>query len=481
MAEQYRVPGQFQVPSMAEISYAAGNQQARENAQWKMFTDTLRAYTDINNANKLQSLRERQFVFDVERNQRDFDRGVTEFDRKLELEKKQQESASRVNDIQYDLNSFRLTKEQEAYDQLKQSFLAYPQLRTDIAAMLPNGGRMPASQWFEKRGEIMAKFGTDPSRSAVVREILSPYDAQNKAFSDTAVLSDQGKVLSWVRSGTYSVPEFDDKGNLTGYKPMLFNGKTAQDAFNEAKEAYNRDDLVTYEAIMEPLRQAGAIRDRVQQTTRTLVEGKEIEATTGVPVYQVRSSEKGGVEMVFQTPRVYGAKGGAGGAGETKTFSEADLKLLETQVQNINTELSNVDEQLANVDPADTVKSAPLRAKKAGLEAELKALDETYKMGVELVRQKGAGQLPTPKPGGQPPAGAPSRPTPQSILRKPVIPAPSPTAKSGSAVQQATEVSGNYFITPAGSTVTNPFTNIISPKKKPAPFLAPTEVAQVSR
>lgn len=442
MAEPYQLPGQFQVPSMAEISYAAGDQQAGANANWKMFTDQVRTYTDINNANRLQSLREKEFVQRLAQDQRDFDRRIMENDRQFGLNEMTQTAQAKASDLQYQLNEFRLRREQTDLDQLQQSFNSFPEIQAGIEALLPNGGKMSTSEWLMMRPKIKAQFAKNPAQAAVVEQILAGYDADNKSFSNEAVVADQGKVLSWIRGGSYSRPKYDENGEFIGSDPILFNGKTAYETYNEALAARIRGDDVTYEALMEPLRDAGSRSERRKQAVETVQEDIGISRATGVPIYQIERSAKGELKTTFQPSRVYGARGAGGDTG-VKTFSESDVKLLENRIQSIDTEIGVLNEKLGKED--NPLRKAGIEAEKAGLEAQKNTYTKTLEMGVSLIQQKAQQQLPQTNQPTQAPAQPAGRVRPQNILKPPTMPAPSGTPVSGSMIQPR-----GMTVTPSG-------------------------------
>ena len=111
MAEQYQLPPQFQAPSMAEVSYQAGDSQAMDNANWKMFTDQINKYTNIENANRDISLREKQFKNLVVQNDRNYD-----------LRREKQDQDIRIGDLSFELQKFQYDIEKKNFAQLGEAW-----------------------------------------------------------------------------------------------------------------------------------------------------------------------------------------------------------------------------------------------------------------------------------------------------------------------------------------------------------------------
>jgi hypothetical protein len=238
------------------------------------------------------------------------------------------------------------------------------------------------------------------------------------------------------------IDEFDDQGNVIGSKPIMIGDQTAEQVYSEALLEYTRGNQVGYLAKMAPLKRIGNQRQQMREAAQTIQQAGAIEKATGVPIYQIKATDKG-IETVFQPPRVYASRGAGAGTEGVKTLSEADVKLLREELTNVDTQIAEIDSKLAEVE--SPIQKARFESDKAGLEAKKGNIQRTIDMGVQLIQQKGTTQLPAQP---QAPAqGSPTRMTPQSILKPPTFPTPAPKAVTPS---ERIPVSGPMTITPSG-------------------------------
>jgi hypothetical protein len=377
-----------------------------------MFTEQINAYTNIQNANRDMSLRERDFANRMIQNDRDY-----------ELRRERQDQDLRTGDLTFEINKFAFNKNKEKYEQLQNSWQNYPQIKDEIATLLPNGGNVP--NWGRVRSQIRSRFAKNEADALIVEGILADYDNENKIYSDTKVLDDQGQVQSWLESGDFLIDEKDDQGNIIGSKPIMIGDQSAEQVFSEAILAYQQGDRVTYAAKMAPLRRIGSQRQQLRERAEDINRDIQIGRATGVPIYQIKSTDKG-VETTFQYPRVYGATGATGGSGSTgvKTYEKADIDFLDSQIKSVDNSIGELDSKIAEED--SELRKAGLQADKEGLLAKKQSLQKTMDMGVQLLQQKAATQL--PQATGQPQA-TPGRATPQKILKAPSFPVPAGTPR----------------------------------------------------
>ena len=428
MAEPYQLPGQFQVPSMAEVSYAAGNQEAGANARWKQFTDEVTAFTNINNANRLQSLREKEFARRIVENDRDFD-----------LRSELQDSTIRNNTLNYEVTKFNLDKTKEQYGQLQEAWQNYPKIKAEISSLLPNGGNVP--NWGRVRSQIRAQFARNPAEALLVDQILSDYDQENKIFSDNAVLADQAQVQSWLEGGDFVIDEFDDQGNVIGSKPIMIGDQTAEQVYSQALLEYQRGNQVGYLAKMAPLKRIGNQRQKMREAAETIQQAGAIERATGVPLYQIKATEKG-IETLFQPPRVSATRG----AGVSQVASAA--KAYSEIARNLGEEAKALQDEAAGLE--DGLEKTALEARAASKIREQQYFSDLARQTANQSVPAPAGQAPQAQGAagvlGTPPSKAPkikdfktptTPPAPQS--QSTPAPSPTPVAQTGTVVGYVTE------------------------------------------
>lgn len=287
------------MPSMAEISYAAGDQQAGANANWKMFTEQINAYTNINNANRLQSLREKEFA-----------RQIVENDRKFDLLSSEQDSLNRSRDIQFETSKYALEQRKKADDELANAWNRREEFQKVIDLALPLGGEDPS---FAKNLTPIFRQAKNQSDFVIINEILKPYLAQNKLYRDSDLFSQEVELRSGIERGLIDIPkeEWAELQELKGLDETLYRGRLnkyrADLKLAEVAEARQREKLIRAEAVGQAEAEALA---------------------KGATEFEITVDEKGNIVQKAKTPRPSltgrGATGGGEGAGAKTLTSMAD-------------------------------------------------------------------------------------------------------------------------------------------------------------
>ena len=366
MAEQYQLPGPFQVPSMAEISYVAGNQQAVADANWKQFTDQITAYTNINNANRLQSLREKEFA-----------RQIVENDRKFDLLSEEQDALNRGRTIEFETNKYALDQRKKADLELENAWSNRGNFQGVIDSILPRGGEDPN---FARALPTIFKQAKNPSDFVVINELLKPYLAQNKLYRDSDLFSQEIEVRQAIESNLIDVTpeEWVQLQELRGLDESLYRAK-----------------LGKYRSDAEIARQ-----DRERQRHRLI--GAEAAGTMeaeaiakGATEFEITVDEKGNITRKAKTPRPVTGRTGAGGEGAgAKTFTSMAETFLDMS--------RKADERVKELDLAiqsetDEMKLESLKARRDN------AAREAQDYNDRAVRFGRAAEGAVPQAGGQAP------------------------------------------------------------------------------
>ena len=386
MAEQYQLPPQFQAPSMAEVSYQAGDSQAMDNANWKMFTDQINKYTNIENANRDISLREKQFKNLVVQNDRNYD-----------LRREKQDQDIRIGDLSFELQKFQYDIEKKNFAQLDEAWAKKDEIIGALEAFSPNGGN--DQQYPQARMRVYKMFANNPNAYKIVQGILAPYEEQYKIFKDFKYADDAIEVQG----------AFDD-----GLLDDITIGETrAVDYWRNAKLNQNDDPDGFAAAIRQLKRKINEVRTteaEVKFAAQSFAEGGTIKRMIKLP---------DGTTLESAVPRTTTRAG-----VDVKTYEKADVEFLDNQIKSVETEITTKEGELAVAE--SQVAKAGIQAEVDGLKAKKQSLQKTMDMGVQLLRQKAASQL--PQTTGQPQT-TPGRATPQKILKAPSFPVPAGTPK----------------------------------------------------
>ena len=393
MAEQYQLPAQFQAPSMAEISYRSGDTQAADNANFALFTDQINKYTNIQNANRDMSLRERDFANRVIQNDRDYD-----------LRRERQDQDIRVGDLDFELKKFAYDTQKRNFNQLEETWAKKDEIIGALEAFSPNGGN--DQQYPQARVRVFKMFGNNPNAYKIVQGILGPYDEQYEIFKANKYTEDAVEVQG----------AFDD-----GILDDINIGETrAVDYWRNAKLNQNDDPDGFAAAVRQLRRKINEVRTTEAEgrfAAQSQAEGGTIKRTIKLP---------DGTTLESAVPRTYGTTraGTSATSGGVKTFEKADVEFLDNQIKSVENEITTKEGELEAAE--SQVAKAGIQAEVDGLKAKKQSLQKTMDMGVQLLQQKAASQL--PQATGQPQA-TPGRATPQKILKAPSFPVPAGTPR----------------------------------------------------
>jgi hypothetical protein len=156
---------------MAEVSYRSGDTQAADNANFALFTDQINKYTNIQNANRDMSLRERDFANRVVQNDRDYD-----------LRREKQDQDIRIGDLSFEIKKFAYDTERKNFAQLEETWAKKDEIIGALEAFSPNGGN--DQQYPQARMRVYKMFANNPNAYKIVQGILAPYEEQYNVFKN---------------------------------------------------------------------------------------------------------------------------------------------------------------------------------------------------------------------------------------------------------------------------------------------------------
>ena len=393
MTETYPIPNQLQLPNIPQSSYTIQDDGALATAQAANFIRQWNEVTNIANADRAQSLREKQFQQLVVQNDRDYD-----------LRREKQDQDIRIGDLSFELKKFQYDTEKKNFNQLEETWAKKDEIIGALEAFSPNGGN--DQQYPQARVRVFKMFANNPNAYKIVQGILGPYDEQYQVFKANKYSEDAVEVQG----------AFDD-GLLDG---VTVGDTLAVDYWRNAKLNQNDDPDGFAAAIRQLRRKINEIRTTEAEgkfAAQSQAEGGTIKRTIKLP---------DGTTLESAVPRTYGTTraGASATSGGVKTFEEADVKFLDNQIKSVETEIATKEGELEGAE--SQVAKAGIQAELDGLKAKKQSLQNTMDMGVQLLQQKAASQL--PQATGQPQA-TPGRATPQKILKAPSFPVPAGTPR----------------------------------------------------
>lgn len=406
MAEAYQLPGPFQLPSIPQASFNVADERATADASFNQFTDQIRQYTNINNANREVSLREKEFLRKVVENDRDYD-----------LKAEEQNQNIRIGNLNYEINKFAYDNQRKNYVQLQDAWEKKEEWQNTIDKLAPNGGNSPT--YLTDRARAFRLLAKNPADFQVLQAIFDPYDKQYAVFEKTKSIENEAEIQSAFDRG-----EMDDE----------FIGETPAPDYYRSILQLQFSDPVGYQAGLRNLKRISARKQReeesaikAEQNVRDLGALNALAQAQGLAGQPSRIAMKDGkVEFEVGSTRVYGTSraGTSSTSGGVKTYEKADIDFLDSQIKSVETSIGELDDKIAKED--SELRKAGLQAEKEGLLAKKQSLQKTMDMGVQLLQQKVATQL--PQATGQPQT-TPGRATPQKILKAPSFPVPAGTPR----------------------------------------------------
>ena len=387
MTETYPIPNQLQLPNIPQSSYTIQDDGALATAQAANFIRQWNEVTNISNADRAQSLREKQFQQLVVQNDRDYD-----------LKREKQDQDIRIGDLSFELKKFQYDTEKKNFNQLEETWAKKDEIIGALEAFSPNGGN--DQQYPQARVRVFKMFANNPNAYKIVQGILGPYDEQYQVFKANKYSEDAVEVQG----------AFDD-GLLDG---VTVGDTRAVDYWRNAKLNQNDDPDGFAAAIRQLRRKINEIRTTEAEgkfAAQSVAEGGTIKRTIKLP---------DGTTLESAVPRTYGTTraGTSTGGG-----ASADGKFA----KDWNQEAINLGPEIEKAQSAVNDATDPIE--KAAADVELRKLVDLR----EIFRQGAREQVERVR--GQPTQGAPSaqpaKPTSSPGLLGPVPGAPPMPSKMG--------------------------------------------------
>lgn len=320
MAQAYQLPGEFRAGDLSAAAAYSGDQTARDQEVMNNFIKQYDATTNITNANRMQSLRERQFAqeminadrnFQLTKDQQEynFQAGTRDFD----LKKEYQQAQLRNFDINAQQAQWNLQMQKDTYGNQKEALSLAPSWNDELKGRLGAQGA-----YGPNADEIIADFilekGVNPGYRAVLDQMIIPYKQQAETYKANAFDSVIAKAEAYNSRGELDKIFFQDPDNLEGQE---INGRYLLYKMKEAREKGDMYGLAAYKAQLEL-----GLGDFAREKAAKIQEEATLRASQlGLPVGQV--DVKGGeISTRFEAPKVTRGSGtGAGGAGLAEKFA----------------------------------------------------------------------------------------------------------------------------------------------------------------
>lgn len=427
MATPYNVPRDLNLQTVATPSLAEGYQTARGDTDMAAFTKTADAYVNMLNANRMQSLREKQFQ-----------QQLIDEDRKFDLLNRQEASISRGRDQQYEMNKYSFDQAARRDRELEDAWAKRDEWQGIIDQMLPNGG----SDYNYKNGvAAIYRKAKNPSDFAVLKGLLGPLDEQYSTFRATDQMQKEANIQTAVELGYLEIPdeEWAQMSVLKQTDPVRYMARLGK----YQGLADSKREQVKFQKERE---QAGIISGEL--TARAMARG--------IPESQITETYEPGKGSTFKAEPVKPVKGttgtGAGGASTVGKFATDFAEEARKLTPDIQLAKSEVDQA------GDPIVKAVAEARLRGL---IEQRDIFQKAAVEQVQQVRGQAVPatqqttpsaTPQTGTPgllgPIPGAPPKPSQMNVP-------PTPTATATPVSAETTKAQEPlYYVTEDGRSLT---------------------------
>jgi len=320
MAQAYQLPGEFRAGDLSAAASYSGNQTARDQEVMNNFIKQYDATTNITNANRMQSLRERQFAqeminadrnFQLAKDQQEynFQAGTRDFD----LKKEYQQAQLRNFDINAQQAQWNLQMQKDTYGDQKEALSLAPSWNDELKGRLGAQGA-----YGPNADEIIADFilekGVNPGYRAVLDQMIIPYKQQAETYKANAFDAVIAKAEAYNSRGELDKIFFKDPDNFEGQE---INGRYLLYKMKEAREKGDMYGLAAYKAQLEL-----GLGDFAREKAVKIQEEATLRASQlGLPVGQV--DVKGGeITTRFEAPKVTAGTGAGGSrAGLSEKFA----------------------------------------------------------------------------------------------------------------------------------------------------------------
>jgi hypothetical protein len=324
MAQAYQLPGEFRAGDLSAAAAYSGDQTARDQEVMNNFIKQYDATTNITNANRMQSLRERQFAqeminadrnFQLTKDQQEynFQTGTRDFD----LKKEYQQAQLRNFDINAQQAQWNLQMQKDTYGNQKEALSLAPSWNDELKNRLgPQGAYGPNAD------EVIAGFilekGVNPGYRAVLDQMVIPYKQQAETYKANAFDAVIAKAEAYNSRGELDKIFFQDPDNFEGQE---INGRYLLYKMKEARDKGDTYGLMAYKAKLE----LGLADFNREKTARIQAQAIEQASNLGVPVEQVDVKD-GVITARFEREKLAagaraGGAGGGSGAGLAEKFA----------------------------------------------------------------------------------------------------------------------------------------------------------------
>ena len=364
MAEQYQLPGEFRAPDLSAAIAAGGNQNARDQEAANNFIRQYDATTNITNANRMQSLRERQLAQEMINADRNFqlqkDQQENNFqvsNRDFDLKKEYQQAQLRNFDVNVAQAQFAFDREKTDYNNMVTAYSRRKEWNDELVNKLgPSGAYNPDAE------SIMADFalekGTNPGFNKVITEIINDHKGSALAYQQNSLNKTIADTRKEIGSPEFKSLKFTDPNLPSDVGEVGGTFILAQ--LQQARAEGRINDVMLYQSMLN-----GSLADIAVEKQARIQEKATLRASRyGLPAEQI--DVKGGeISTRFGVPKtVRGSGTGTGGTGGGLKPTEDIAKGVQSfEVQRDLKEeaYKKADEALQNIDKnsaAYAVKSA---------------------------------------------------------------------------------------------------------------------------
>jgi hypothetical protein len=413
MAQQYQLPGEFRAPDLSATAAASGNQTARDQEVMNNYLRQFNEATNIQNADRLMSLREREFAQQMVNNERDFQLRKDSQEYNWMNSNRNFELTKSLNEIQNKAAGLQFLKAKVDLDRVNRELTA----QEEIAKRAP-----------ELIDDFESKFGAN---AAYNKDFQKNFIRWKSGIAKNAAESQAIDVLFGGYKdahANWSKEDYDGKlatiGSFEGdMDEIQVGGMTGTELYDKAMEARKNGDLFNEKRYMSMLSRGIETFEtrRKAEEKVNLLQG--IQKETGQPNVTVNVGAGGEVSGVV-APSRYAGRYPAGVASRFKPLGIKEVQEYQNQTVQLDTDINDLNAKLqeyaSNPNAPEAVRLQSQLKEKEDQKDEIKGILELNRQA-QVKNLEGIINPQAPQPAGVPGVPVTTMPLPTSTGTQPAV------------------------------------------------------------
>jgi hypothetical protein len=413
MAQQYQLPGEFRAPDLSATAAVAGNETARDQEVMNNYLRQFNEATNIQNADRLMSLREREFAQQMVNNERDFQLRKDNQEFNWTNSNRNYEITKNLNAVQMQAQGLQFQKTQWELTQLKNQQAAQekiagmaPDLMTDFENKF--GANPGYSRDFQKN-YIRWRSGVakTPAEAQAVDAIFQPYKDQYTQWGK----DDLDSKLATIGS-------FEDR-----LEDIQVGELSGTDLYQQATDYYQNGDVFNAKRTLGILSREIEKTEVARKAKEKIGLLKNIQSETGQPNVTVNVGAGGEVSGVV-APSRYAGRYPAGVASRFKPLGIKEVQDYQNQTVQLDTDINDLNTKLeeysSNPNAPEAVRLQAQLKDKQDQKDEIKGILELNRQ-TQVKNLEGIINPQAPQPAGVPGVPVTTMPLPTATGAQPAV------------------------------------------------------------